>query len=114
MERNRAPTKQHKRRYEHQKPILQCKIDNLANHLPLHRVLKHQRILNELRTGLDTRDNLLHVSGKGVSTGDLHTLKLLVISDNEDPVAVVQMHDCGCGNSCVNLLLLTVERSRNT
>ena len=48
MERNRAPAKQQERRREDKKAVLQRKIDKFANHLLLHRVLKYERILNDL------------------------------------------------------------------
>src|SRR5260370_37882809 len=67
--------------------------------LLVHRILKYQCILNDLYSGLEARDDFLHVSGKHDPAGDFCALKPFVRCENANPVAVVQMQDSGCTTS---------------
>src|SRR6266851_8732922 len=64
MKRDRSPPKQKKGRCEDQESVVQGKIYKLANHLLLHSVLEHQRVLNDLYAGFDPGNHFLHVSRK--------------------------------------------------
>ena len=55
VERNRAPPEQQKRRGQHEKAVLQREINQLANHLLLHRVLENKRVRYHLIARLDAR-----------------------------------------------------------
>ena len=103
-----ARDQQH-REGKNQQPLVEGKINNSANHLLLHRVLQHQRILNHLGSGLDPRDDLLHVSGKHAAGDDFKAPETSIPQRHKDPVAVVQVQNCGRGNRGVGFDGLAVE-----
>src|SRR5208283_6124760 len=55
MEGNCSPAKEQESSGEDKKAISQSKIDEFSNHLLIHRVLQHERILNDASASLDTR-----------------------------------------------------------
>src|SRR6266851_2101889 len=72
VKRDRSPPKQKKGRCEDQKPVVQGKIYKPTNHLLLHRVLEHQRILNHLYARFDAGNYFLHVSRKHLPVHHFH------------------------------------------
>src|SRR6266852_4199290 len=112
VKRDRSPPKQKKGRREDQKSVVQGKIYKPANHLLLHSVLEHQRILNHLYAGLDARDHFLHASRKRLPVHHFHAPELFVARGDIDPVAIVQMQDGGCRNEGMSFFFLDVKGRR--
>src|SRR5713226_768740 len=113
MKRNRSPPKQKKGRCEDQESVVQGKIYKLANHLLLHSVLEHQRVLNDLYAGFDPGNHFLHVSRKHLPFNHFHPSELFVGRRNVDPVAIVQMQNGGSRHSGMRFFFLPVKYSRD-
>ena len=96
VERDGAPDQQQDGHRQDHEPVVEREIDKTANHLLLHRILQHERVLRPVaRRDPETTSCM---SCEHVSAGDFDSAECAFSGGHVDPFAVVQMQDRGRGH----------------